>query len=137
MDMIDPAVTASYDPVPEAVPAARDLARAALLSWRVPQALVDDVLIVISELVTNAVVHAQAPVALVCGLADGAVEAGVWDLAPAKRLPDVLAAPSGDRLGQRGLAVVDGLASDWGVIYGKRGKRVWFRLDIAQQARVA
>ena len=52
---------------------ARGLTRAALAGWRergltVPDRLADEVVVVVSELVTNAVVHAGTDVGLVCRL---------------------------------------------------------------------
>jgi anti-sigma regulatory factor (Ser/Thr protein kinase) len=43
---------------PESVARARAETRRALAAWEVPEALADDVLLVVSELVTNALVHA-------------------------------------------------------------------------------
>ncbi|WP_406177261.1 ATP-binding protein [Streptomyces sp. NBC_00996] len=50
--------------VPEAVSAARRLACTVLAQWRVPTPTADDALLVISELTTNAIVHALPPAVL-------------------------------------------------------------------------
>ncbi|MEV8432101.1 ATP-binding protein [Streptomyces chartreusis] len=48
----------------EAVSAVRRRARALLTQWRVPTPTADDALLVISELTTNAIVHALPPASL-------------------------------------------------------------------------
>ncbi|MEU5531794.1 ATP-binding protein [Streptomyces sp. NPDC020362] len=50
--------------LPEAVCAVRRRARTVLAQWRVPIPTVDDALLVISELTTNAIVHALPPAVL-------------------------------------------------------------------------
>ncbi|MEV0186400.1 ATP-binding protein [Streptomyces sp. NPDC050625] len=50
--------------IPEAVSAVRRRARTVLDQWRVPTPTVDDALLVISELTTNAIVHALPPAVL-------------------------------------------------------------------------
>ncbi|MET9894339.1 ATP-binding protein [Streptomyces sp. NPDC006465] len=50
--------------IPEAVSAVRRRARAVLVQWRVPTPTADDALLVISELTTNAIVHALPPAVL-------------------------------------------------------------------------
>jgi hypothetical protein len=47
--------------IPEAVSAVRRRARTVLAQWRVPTLTVDDALLVISELTTNAIVHLNSP----------------------------------------------------------------------------
>lgn len=50
--------------IPEAVSAVRRRARTVLAQWRVPAPTADDALVVISELATNAIVHARPPAVL-------------------------------------------------------------------------
>lgn len=90
--------------------------------------LVDTALLLTSELVTNAVVHAGAPVDLVVDLdrsrlAVEVVDDRACDLAP------VTAGPMAT--GGRGLALVDTLADTWGVTRLGPGKSVWFALATA------
>ena len=81
-----------------------------------------------SEVVTNAVRHAQSGPQLTVGVADGRLEVGVTDAAREK--PPVMsdsvdsAAESG-----RGLAIVDELSDGWGTNVLVDGKEVWFLLD--------
>lgn len=50
--------------IPEAVSVIRRRARTVLAQWRVPTSTADDALMVISELTTNAIVHALPPTVL-------------------------------------------------------------------------
>lgn len=94
--------------------------------------LVDDAVLLTSELVTNAVVHAGTPVQVTCRLAEGAVEVVVSDGHPGRIVPEAPgreAVPS-ERTGGRGLLLPAALASAWGVAYGRASKAVWFRLAL-------
>lgn len=92
--------------------------------------LLDVVQLLVSELVTNAVVHAGSDVEVAVRLLTGSVRIEVVD-----RSPTVELSPStpGDRdESGRGLLLVETLASAWGVEPMERGKSVWFevpRLD--------
>jgi anti-sigma regulatory factor (Ser/Thr protein kinase) len=132
--------TAAYQPEPEAVGAARRFVRATLLSWqgsgycRDQAELVDDAVLLTSELVTNAVLHAGTTVQVTCRLTAGAVEIVVIDHRPLPPLPDE---PRGisptDEVGGRGLQLPAELASSWGVTYAGTAKAVWFRMGGAHQ----
>ncbi|WP_170323724.1 SpoIIE family protein phosphatase [Cryptosporangium phraense] len=90
--------------------------------------LSDEVALLTTELATNAVVHAGTAMHIeVIGDADS-ITVRVTDgsravLGPS--LPPPMLAEGG-----RGLHLVDSLASEWGVAYGRQGKSVWFRLDV-------
>jgi anti-sigma regulatory factor (Ser/Thr protein kinase) len=85
--------------------------------------LAADVELVVSELVTNAVVHGTGPITLRVRVIDGFVSVGVQDCG--LDVPHVHGAdPS--REGGRGMAVIAGLVNDWGVrVDGDTGKEVW------------
>jgi anti-sigma regulatory factor (Ser/Thr protein kinase) len=129
--------SAAYQPEPKAAAAARRFVRDTLQAWVVTGAdgghgLVDDAVLLTSELVTNAVVHAGTPVQVTCRLADGAVEVVVSDGHPGRLVPEASeyeAVPS-ERTGGRGLLMPAALASAWGVAYGRASKAVWFRLAL-------
>lgn len=116
---------------PLAPGSARALVRAALAEAPVAPRLVDDAMAVVSELVTNAVVHAGTEISLDWCLEDGGtflVEVG--DQHPARPPRDATAGePSYDTLEYgRGLRLVGALAESWGVTYRTGAKSVWARL---------
>jgi anti-sigma regulatory factor (Ser/Thr protein kinase) len=135
----DLVASAAYLPEPAAVAAARKFVRDTLRSWldTAPGAdadggLVDDAVLLTSELVTNAVVHAGTQVQVTCKLAAGAVEVVVRDSHPARMVPGP--APNdtvpAERTGGRGLLLPSALAAAWGVSYGTDAKAVWFRMGL-------
>jgi anti-sigma regulatory factor (Ser/Thr protein kinase) len=135
----DLVASAAYQPEPTAAAAARRFVRDTLQTWVATGAatdghgLVDDAVLLTSELVTNAVIHAGTQVHLTCRLADGAVEVVVRDGHPSRLVPEVAGDGSGpaERTGGRGLLLPAALASAWGVAYGRSSKAVWFRLELA------
>ncbi|RZU34691.1 serine phosphatase RsbU (regulator of sigma subunit) [Streptomyces sp. BK022] len=107
---------------PREVSRARHLVRDRLLKWGLPQA-VDTALLLVSEVVTNAVRHGGGgPVGLrVVRAGDLLFE--VTDGEP--ELPDMRTAGPDDEAG-RGLGVVSRLAKEWGATTSGHRKTVWF-----------
>lgn len=132
--------TAAYQPEPAAAAAARRFVRETLRSWPLPgrddrpdpDALIDDAVLLTSELVTNAVVHAGTSVHVTCRLSAEAVEIVVLDGRPAQLIPDTLHPPAdpAERTSGRGLHLPAQLASAWGVTYAQAAKAVWFRIGL-------
>ena len=87
--------------------------------------LSDDVALLVSEMVTNAVRHAAPPVRLEVEVTDTEVVVAVCDGTPS--LPVVREAPD-DAEGGRGMMLVDLLTADHGVRSQPPGKTVWARL---------
>jgi anti-sigma regulatory factor (Ser/Thr protein kinase) len=86
----------------------------------------DKALLLASELVTNAVLHAQATSTLSACVDDEALEIRVTD--PDEALPERLQ-PEPDAEAGRGLMLVSTLADSWGVEpLQNGGKAIWFRL---------
>jgi serine phosphatase RsbU (regulator of sigma subunit)/anti-sigma regulatory factor (Ser/Thr protein kinase) len=137
----DRVVSAAYRPEPAAVAAARKFVRQTLQDWldtgpAPPDTeLVDDAVLLTSELVTNAVVHAGTQVQVTCKLAASAVEVVVRDSHPARMVPGPAHDDSipAERTHGRGLLLPSALASAWGVSYGAEAKAVWFRMGLAGQ----
>lgn len=105
--------------------AARAFARAALAGER-PVVLVEDVTLVVSELVTNAVIHGGGNVTLTVAADDTGVQVEVGD-----REPELVAVPetARDADAGRGLLLVSRVARSWGVRHvGDGGKVVWAEL---------
>ena len=92
--------------------------------------LLDDVQLLVSELVTNAVVHAGSEVEIAVRLLVDSVRIEVVDRAPDAKLRP--SSPAVEDESGRGLLLVETLASAWGVEPLDGGKAVWFevpRLD--------
>ncbi len=117
----------SLDPVPASVGIARTFVRDLLSP--VDDETSDTVLLLTSELVTNAILHAHTPVQLGILVDTERVLVCVAD-----RLPGGALEPrdhSRDRAGGRGLALVSDLSEQWGTVTVTGGKTVWFTLAIA------
>jgi anti-sigma regulatory factor (Ser/Thr protein kinase) len=111
---------------------ARRTVRAQLGEWGVPAGLVDDLVLVTSELVTNAFVHARPPIDLRIRRSEHEIVLEVQDralLRPRRRRPE-----DDDEHG-RGLNIVEAIAHDWGTRTSESGKTVWctVRLSAARE----
>jgi serine phosphatase RsbU (regulator of sigma subunit)/anti-sigma regulatory factor (Ser/Thr protein kinase) len=128
---LDRSAEAAFEPEPTAVADARRFVRDTLISWGLSgrDELVADAVLLASELVTNAIVHAGTPVQLICRLDGPNVEVSVLDRHPARVIPDPPgAAAEVDRPSGRGLVLPAALSSSWGVTYAPAAKVIWFRL---------
>lgn len=116
----------------------------------VDEPLAETLILLVSELVTNAVVHTGRPAVLRLSLpgatGDAATEEGAPGEASAEaageaaatvrlEVADTSACPprprcsDGDATNGRGLALVDGLADRWGWSPEGAGKRIWCEVD--------
>ncbi|MBB5937487.1 PAS domain S-box-containing protein [Streptomyces zagrosensis] len=123
---------ATFDPVGRSVASARAFVRDTLQGWGLTE-VVDDAVVLTSELVTNAVVHAGTAADVVCLRTDTGVRIEVGDRYPEREVPLQSAGVqfgSPDREGGRGLLLCAALASRWGVEYTATHKQVWFQLDL-------
>ncbi|WP_030246752.1 SpoIIE family protein phosphatase [Streptomyces sp. NRRL S-350] len=135
--MVTARAAATFDPDGRSAAAARGFVRDALLGWGLPE-VVDDAVVLVSELVTNAVVHAGTAAEVCCLREEETVRIEVTDHHPERGLPtlgdgpvtasDRYADPDGE--GGRGLLMCSALAERWGVEYGTGRKTVWFRLRL-------
>ena len=91
-------------------------------------ALRDEVVLLVSELVTNALRHARSPVRLHAEADDHRLRVGVDDGGAAVVLRPRLFPPV-DQENGRGLALLEMLSSRWGMVARADGKTVWFELD--------
>ncbi|MER7598951.1 MULTISPECIES: SpoIIE family protein phosphatase [Streptomyces] len=126
--------TASFEPVGRSVAAARAFVRDTLQGWGHPE-LVDDAVVLTSELVTNAVVHAGTAADVLCLRSEDSVRVEVADRYPEREIPvqsgRTIASP--DRENGRGLLLCAALADRWGVDYSPTRKHVWFHLNLPQR----
>lgn len=109
----------------EARSAARARALIAQCLADLPAESLEVVLLLTSELVSNAVRHARGPVGLHLTWSDRDVRVEVEDQSPERPVVRPL---DQDALNGRGLLLVDGLANGWGVRPTETGKLVWFSL---------
>lgn len=110
--------------------AARSFVAGWLRDWDCPD-VAEVALLLVSELVTNAVTHARTPTHVEVGRFGHTVRVAVSDGVPAGIDPGAgrhsgrPGAPSG-----RGLRIVEAMAERWGVTVGDLGKTVWFELRV-------
>ncbi|MER6997499.1 SpoIIE family protein phosphatase [Streptomyces sp. NPDC000410] len=126
---------ATFDPVGRSVATARTFVRDTLQGWGYSD-VVDDAVVLTSELVTNAVIHAGTAADVLCLRTDEGVRVEVSDHYPEREIPlqgtgRTLAHP--DRENGRGLLLCAALATRWGVEYTPTHKQVWFQLDMPQR----
>jgi len=113
---------------PRSASAARRATAAQLDRWELDE-LRPDAELLVSELVTNAVLHSAGDVTVTLAVADGLLEVGVTDPGSPLR-PQRRSGPPWNAEGGRGLRLVDRIATEWGVAALARGKQVWFRLQV-------
>ncbi len=118
-------MTTRLSAAPTSVAAARRFVREVLSAEHVADETVDTAELLTSEVVTNAIVHARSSPRLVVNLDSRRVRVEVHD---ASMAVPVRRNASLDALGGRGLAIIDELAQDWGVVAEPTGKLVWFEL---------
>lgn len=121
--------SATYAADGASVREARGRVATALMQWGLEH-LVDDATLLVSELVTNAIVHAGTTVELAVALLDDSVEIAVTDRHPTRSLPPPPRDVAPDQERGRGLALLATLAPVWGVDHTDRAKTVWFRLPL-------
>ncbi|MEH6378116.1 SpoIIE family protein phosphatase [Streptomyces sp. KLMMK] len=123
---------ATFEPVGRSVASARAFVRDTLQGWGHPD-IIDDAVVLTSELVTNAVVHAGTAADVLCMRTATGVRIEVADRYPEREVPLQSSARrigGVDREGGRGLLLCAALATRWGVEYTPTHKQVWFQLDL-------
>jgi len=120
---------------PGSVREARAFTRRVLDAAAIPPDALEQATLMVSELVTNVVVHASSVVRLRVGTGP-IIRIEVEDTGGP--LPEQVIAAAATRAvapsvepGGLGLAIVDALATHWGTDDADRGKVVWFELDLA------
>lgn len=150
---------ARFPEQPVAAARARDFVGTTLDRWELTD-LAADAKLAVTELVTNAILHARTPIVVTVCVAAGTAEIAVTDYDPRapRVLPhradlladlDALAAtatddddprsnalhygPSGSVAAGRGLIILEAIAASWGVTPHADGKDVWARLPVPGQ----
>lgn len=114
-------------PEPGSPRQARSFVRSALEEWGIDQPVIEDAELLVTEVVTNAVIHAQTTITLDMSRKADKLWFEVSDLDDhevTRRQPTEREATG------RGMFLVDSLASDWDVLYGDTGKTVRFSLAL-------
>jgi anti-sigma regulatory factor (Ser/Thr protein kinase) len=114
---------------------ARAFTRRVLDTARIPPDALEQAILMVSELVTNVVVHASSVVGLRVHTGRS-IRIEVEDAGGPLPEQVIAAAVAGTvapslEPGGLGLAIVDALATRWGTDDADRGKVVWFELDLA------
>ncbi|MFD8235002.1 ATP-binding protein [Streptomyces sp. NPDC059696] len=126
-------------PDPAEVGRARRWARSRLAGSGIQadEPLAETLILLVSELVTNAVVHTGRAAVLRLSLPPVVTEEATVRLEVADRSgrAPVPRCAGDDATGGRGLALVDGLADRWGWSVEATGKRIWCELDRCPKSR--
>lgn len=109
---------------------ARRITTAVLGLWKVGGSQAEDIVLIVSELVTNAIEHGGGDVGLRVQWSGGDVRVEVIEDSPA---PARMRLSSDDDVSARGLLLVTGLARRWGVT--DDGRTTWATVRIALATR--
>ncbi|GAB3226779.1 hypothetical protein GCM10027447_17360 [Glycomyces halotolerans] len=91
--------------------------------------LLDETLLLTTELTTNGVVHAETDINLTVAADSIGVRVTVTDYRSGGIEPADTVMPEVTAQGGRGLLLVDRFASSWGTTHDVTGKSIWFRID--------
>jgi anti-sigma regulatory factor (Ser/Thr protein kinase) len=117
--------------LPDAVMHARRFTARTLRAWKIAEQA-DAVLLVVSELVTNALVHTQGAVRLELTHAADRVRVAVSDSSP--RAPAKPVIVDWEATGGRGLLLVEATSASWGSVPVGGGKQVWSEIVVPPPA---
>ncbi|MDT9691339.1 ATP-binding protein [Streptomyces sp. P9(2023)] len=122
---------------PGVVGECRDLTRQALRDWFGPvggarEVLVEDVLLLVSEVVTNAYTHGGRPYELRLDGTGGRLWVQVSDTSPVRPRPH--GPHSASRSSGHGLYLLERLSTAWGWLPRGEGKAVWFEVVVTDGA---
>jgi anti-sigma regulatory factor (Ser/Thr protein kinase) len=122
----------SFAPEPTAPGEARRRLTPVLAAWGLPPDEVENAVLVVNELVANAVEHARTPLTLTVSWTTGALRVEVRDGSPVEpRLQ-----PADRRAARgRGLQFVQALARRWSWAADRTGKTVWAELPPGEPPR--
>lgn len=116
-----------YEPTPAAAEQVRRQVRVLLAGRRVTGQAAEDALLVVHELVANAIDHARTPFLVAVRVTAGAVKVRVRDRS--RRVPQV--GPADPRAYRgRGMRLIAALSQRWGFEDEDDGKTVWADLPI-------
>lgn len=114
--------------VPQAAGHARRFTRRVLRRWGVRNGALDTALLVVSELVTNALVHTDGQVRLDLTLVSRRLRVSVADASP--RTPVKPTDIGWEATGGRGVLLVEAVSAAWGTVPVSGGKQVWSEIAL-------
>ena len=114
----------TFPPRPSSVGEARRMIRGGLLHAGRDD-LVETAELLVSEIVTNALVHAGTPIVVAFSFPDGVLRVEVSDGSPHAPSPRAYGPSAGTG---RGLMLLEDMVADWGVVPAPTGKTVWFQV---------
>ena len=117
------------DPDPDRVAVARAFVETTLADWDMAEHR-DLALLLVSELSTNAILHARTPFRVVLQAFEGVLRVGVSDENPR---PPVAAADADGATSGRGMHVVAAAADRWGIHSGGDGKVIWAEVGLRSE----
>lgn len=106
---------------------ARQFVDSVLHEWKC-DAQIDRLQLVVSELVTNALLHAGSATEVHLVRTQSRLRLEVCDYG--RGLPAIRSVHDGEVQGGRGLAIVEQLATAWGVSEWREGKCIWVEVDV-------
>lgn len=109
--------------VPEAVRHARRFTKRTLRVWGASPDTLDAALLIVSELVTNALVHTEGQVRLELSRVGARLRLAVADASP--RSPVKPTNIGWEATGGRGILLVEAVSATWGTVPVSGGKQVW------------
>lgn len=123
--------------LPDAVMHARRFTARTLRAWHLSDVgdLSDVALLVISELVTNALVHTHGTVRLDLTLTGDRLRIAVSDSSP--RAPARPVVVDWEATGGRGLFLVESVSGAWGTVPVSGGKQVWSEINVPPHEQAA
>ncbi|MFI9630034.1 ATP-binding protein [Streptomyces sp. NPDC052042] len=110
----------AFLPGPERIAQMRRLTTAHLRYWQVPEPLQSDMVLVVTELITNAIQHGKGQVGLRIKSTGTQTLIEVSDESPT---PPRLRRATNDEVSGRGMLIVDALSKSWGV--SNNGMTTW------------
>ncbi|MEU1484515.1 ATP-binding protein [Streptomyces sp. NPDC005752] len=123
---VGPGFAVAFTPEKRRVAQMRKITAHHLRRWRVAESTAENVVLAVSELVTNGIQHGHGAVGLKAICAGGVLRIEVTDENPA---PAQLAKAEDDDLSGRGLFLIAVLAHNWGVSGG--GHTTWCEFLLA------
>ncbi|MGV9269720.1 ATP-binding protein [Kitasatospora sp. NPDC003701] len=125
--------------LPKPVARSRAFTQQALVDWAwlTPESgadpdVADDVVLLVAELVANAMMHGGGPLELVLDASADRLRVEVSDgesVLPEPRLPHLPGLPGG-----HGLFIIQRAADRWGAERHEQGKAVWVEIDVSRLA---